>query len=99
MVAGVSIEVLDLCVKRGGWRKGPLVAEFCAEWLLAERELGPDMLPEAFGEWWKDRDVRTAYRRIAAFRELFPELGEQAYPRDLVAEASRPPATVKVAGA
>jgi hypothetical protein len=77
------MEVLTLCVNRGGYRHGRRVAQFIAEWELAVRSIGRNITAEEFGAWWKDSPA-TAYRRLAEFRQLFPELGQHGKPDDLM---------------
>jgi hypothetical protein len=77
------MEVLALCVNRGGYRQGRKVAQFIAEWELVVRDLGREISPEEFGPWWKDHRA-TTYRKLGEFRELFPELGHQGKPDDLM---------------
>jgi hypothetical protein len=76
-------DLIQLCVERGGYRKGAPVAEFVMEWEIAVRKHAGSITIEEFGRWWKD-STRTAYRRLDAFRELFPELGPIATPEALM---------------
>jgi len=77
------MEVLALCVSRGGYRRGRKVAQFVAEWELVVRSHGGPIEVADFAAYWHDH-LATAYRRWAEFRELFPELGEQGKPDDLM---------------
>lgn len=77
------MEVLSLCVNRGGFRKGRRVAQFIFEWELAVRGTGQDITTEEFAAWWRVGPA-TPYRRLAEFRELFPELGEHGKPSQLM---------------
>lgn len=77
------MEVLALCVNRGGYRRGRKVAQFIAEWELAVRSIGREISAEEFAAWWQDHRA-TAFRKLAEFRELFPELGEHGKPDDLM---------------
>jgi len=77
------MEVLSLCVARGGYRSGRKVAQFIAEWELVVRSHGREISIAEFHDWWKDSQA-TAYRRLAEFRALFPELGPQGKPDDLM---------------
>lgn len=76
-------DVLALCVQKGGIRKGRKVAQFIVEWELATRSYGRQISAEEFARWWKEGPA-TTYRRLALFRELFPELGERGKPGDLI---------------
>ena len=76
-------DLLQVCIQRGGYRKGAQVAEFILEWEIAVRKhVGPINISE-FARWWKDSE-RTAYRRLEDYRALFPELGPHATPQDLM---------------
>jgi hypothetical protein len=77
------MEVLALCVNRGGYRRGRKIAQFIAEWELAVRSNGAAIEVADFAEYWGDH-LATAYRRLAEFREAFPELGEHGKPDDLM---------------
>lgn len=77
------MDVLALCVKRGGYRRGGRVAQFITEWELVVRSTGGDINTETFAAWWKEGNA-TAYRRLAEFREMFPELEERGRPSDLM---------------
>lgn len=77
------MEVLALCVNKGGYRRGRRVAQFIAEWELAVRDHGRGLSAEEFARWWRESPA-TAYRRLAEFRELFPELGDHGKPDDLM---------------
>lgn len=76
-------EVLALCIERAGYRRGAQVCQFVWEWELYVRSTQSPGEIEAFSTWWKDSRT-TAYRRLVAFREAFPELGEQGTPNDLM---------------
>lgn len=75
--------LLALCIDRGGYLRGARVAEFIAEWEVAVRKHGRDIGVEEFARWWKD-SYRTAYRRLADFRAMFPELGPAGTPSALM---------------
>ncbi len=75
--------VLALCVDRGGYKTGRRVAQFIFEWELVVRSIERDVSAEEFAGWWKVGNA-TAYRRLADFRGLFPELGERGKPTDLM---------------
>jgi hypothetical protein len=77
------LELIGLCVDRGGYRRGARVAEFVMEWEVAVRKHAGPVTMDEFARWWKD-SPRTAYRRLAEFRDLFPELGEHGTPQDLM---------------
>lgn len=77
------MDVLTLCVNRGGYRKGRRVAQFIFEWELAMRGCGHDLTTEEFANWWRI-GAATPYRRLSEFRELFPELGEHGKPTALM---------------
>jgi hypothetical protein len=77
------LEVLRLCIDRGGYRRGARVAEFITEWEIAVRKHGGPIGIEQFARWWKDSRM-TAYRRQDDFRDMFPELGPDATPEVLM---------------
>lgn len=49
--------------------KATRVGEFIAMWAVAKYELG-EVTTETVGEWW-GMNERTAYRRLAEFREVW----------------------------
>jgi hypothetical protein len=72
----VDPRVIDICIQRAGLRRGPFIAEFIATWAIydAERERsGQAPSVDAFSMWWRERTPRSAYKRLASFREAFPE--------------------------
>ena len=80
MSKGSERTLLEVCVGAAGGdlksiRIGAQVCEFILEWTIATRALGHEPGIEEFGKWWKtsEKGLRTAYRRLALFRELFPE--------------------------
>ena len=73
MIARIDNNLLALCIQRAGWRKGVQVAQFVMEWAICAEDLGHDPGIEEFSAWWRDGSRRTAYRRMEAFREAFPE--------------------------
>lgn len=75
--------LIGVCVDRGGYRRGARVAEFVMEWEVAVRKHAGPVGIEEFARWWRESRM-TAYRRLAEFRELFPELGQEATPNDLM---------------
>lgn len=77
------MEVLALCVNRGGFRCGRRVGQFIAEWELAVRSNGAAIEVADFARYWSEH-LATAYRRLAEFRQLFPELGEHGKPDQLM---------------
>lgn len=56
---------------------------FVHEWAMAEAQLGERIGVERFAAWSSD-STRTAYRRLADFREAFPELGEHGTPSNMI---------------
>ena len=82
MSKGSERTLLEVCVGAAGGnvksiRIGAQVCEFILEWTIATKALGHDPGIEEFGRWWKhsEKMQRTAYRRLALFRELFPDEG------------------------
>lgn len=59
------------------------MAEFIAEWEVCVRSQRRDVSSEEFAAWWKDSRA-TTYRRLAEFREAFPQLGPHATPSALM---------------
>jgi len=65
--------LLELAVERGGYRKGTRVAVFVEQWVLVQQALGrPPATVEEAAAWWHEQP-RQWYRRLAEFRELFPD--------------------------
>ena len=71
--------ILEVCLAAAGGDlqaipKAAKVCEFILEWAVATSALGHNPGIEEFGRWWKhsEKMQRTAYRRLALFRELFP---------------------------
>ena len=94
MSRGRERSILEVCVGAAGgdvksMRKGAQVCEFILEWTFATRALGHDPGIEEFGRWWKNSEKmqRTAYRRLALFRELFPNEDTPARYSALLIEA------------
>jgi hypothetical protein len=87
------IQVLALSVARSNYREGTALAQFIYEWERYVRQAGGPITIED----WPEPRKRTGYRRLATFRVVFPELGEDGTPQDLmrplldrlVAEADR----------
>ena len=77
----IDRDLLAACVERAGFMKGARIAEFIVAWGIAEAELGHEIGIEEFGAWWREKDLRTAYRRLAEMRAAFPEA---VSPHDLV---------------
>jgi hypothetical protein len=73
-----------VCIKRLGYRRGAVCAEFIAEWEVGVRAHGGPLTAEEFAAWWKDSRA-TTYRRLQDFRRAFPELGPKGLPSDLMA--------------
>jgi hypothetical protein len=76
-------EMIGVCVDRAGWRQGPRIAQFVTEWEVCVRKNGGPISTDEFASWWHESRP-TAYRRLAEFRVAFPELGEHAFPHDLM---------------
>lgn len=76
-------QVIAVCIQRAGLLRGPMIAEFIAEWAICAEDLGHEPTTTEFAAWWKDSSERTAWRRISRFREAFPEVGEDGTPGDL----------------
>ncbi len=66
--AGQSL--LELCVGRGGLRKGMRVCSFIIEWAICSGALGREPTVVEFIAWWKAKD-RTVWLRLAEFRGIF----------------------------
>lgn len=56
---------------------------FIHEWAMAEAERGERIGIEWFAAWSPGSN-RTAYRRLAEFRQAFPELGDTGTPSDMI---------------
>lgn len=73
--------LLELCVARAGGNlraipKGSSVAAFVVEWAIASRDRGGPISTATYAEAWSMSE-RHAWRRRAAFHELFPDLDPQ----------------------
>ena len=73
--------LLELCVARAGGNvravpKGSRVATFVVEWALASRDRGGPISTATYAEAWSLSE-RQAWRRRAAFKDLFPEFEPQ----------------------
>lgn len=77
------LQVIGLCIDQCGYRRGARLAEFIAEWEVCVRSYNRDVTSEEFAAWWKDSRA-TTYRRLAEFREAFPQLGPHATPSALM---------------
>lgn len=74
----------SLCFARAGYRHGAELIEFIEEWRRAvEHNDGPVNIEEFIG-WSRRFSRRTTFRRVALFRETFPELGEDGLPDGLM---------------
>lgn len=73
-------QLIAVCIERGGYLRGARMAEFITEWEVAVRKHGRAIGIEEFAHYWK-ASYRTAYRRLADFRELFGDVyGPDATP-------------------
>lgn len=82
--------LLEVCIARGGLLRGALVAEFVIEWTIAAADLGHQPSVNEFAHWWRDRSERTTWRRLAAFKQVFPEFDNPApIAEQLLAEHGR----------
>lgn len=80
-MADKLVSVLELCISRGiesrGMVKGGAIggrsAAFVQEWAWYMQETGDDPGTTAGYSRWAHVPERTAYRRIAEFKELFPD--------------------------
>lgn len=66
---------LELAVRRGGVRRGSDVMAFVMCWAHTEAKLGHRPSIEEYAVDWKVSS-RTAYRELAAFREVWPEFND-----------------------
>jgi hypothetical protein len=65
--------IIDVCIARGGIRKGARVQVFITQWTLASQSMGKPITLDEYSEWWKE-SRSTAFRHQAEFREIFPAL-------------------------
>jgi hypothetical protein len=65
--------LIDVCIARGGVRKGVRVQTFITAWTVASQAMGRPITLDEYAEWWKHSRA-TAFRHQAAFREVFPAL-------------------------
>jgi hypothetical protein len=64
--------LLELCVRRVGFRRGARVGAFVVAWGVARRELGRRPTVEEYAAYWKQPRT-SAFREQEWFREAFPE--------------------------
>jgi len=82
--------LLEVCIARGGYLRGARVAEFVIEWTIAADDLGHQPSANEFAHWWRDRSERTTWRRLAQFKQVFPEFENPApIAEQLLAEGRR----------
>jgi ferric-dicitrate binding protein FerR (iron transport regulator) len=74
------VSLLELCFIRAGGStrsiaKTARVCEFIMAWVFVANELEREPSTSEFARWWKmtEKEERTAWRRLAEYRELFPE--------------------------
>jgi hypothetical protein len=65
--------IIDVCISRGGLRKGVRVQTFITAWTLASQSMGRPITLDEYAEWWK-QPRSTAFRHQAEFRAVFPQL-------------------------
>lgn len=64
---------MEVCIARGGVRKGLRVATFICQWTMAQQSLGRVPMVREYSRWWREPE-RTTYKYLSEFREIFPEL-------------------------
>ena len=79
------LDLVAVCIARaGGLRAGRRMAQFITEWEVAVRANGGPVSADDFAGYWRESRM-TSFRRLAEFRNAFPELGPQAFPHALMA--------------
>lgn len=73
-----------LCISRAGYVGGARLAEFIEEWRRCVEAQGQAVTIEEFIAWTGRLSRRTTFRRVALFRQSFPELGEHGLPDALM---------------
>lgn len=65
-----GVSLLELCVDRGGLRKGVRVCSFIIEWGICAGAMGREPTVVEFRDWWNAKN-RTVWHRLAEFRGIF----------------------------
>lgn len=63
--------LLEELYRRAGFLKAARVGTFILQWTACSRALGAEPTMDEFIDWWGE-PRRTAFRRQAEFREVFP---------------------------
>ena len=79
-----KLAVWMVCVDRAGYRKGAQLVEFIDDWRECVTATGGPTTVEAYAEWTRRYSYRTAYNRLALFRQSFPQLGPSGTPEGLL---------------
>lgn len=77
--------VLEVCIRKGGVRKGTRVATFIVQWAICAQALGREPTQGEYTEYWKEPE-RSSWRQRAEFREIFPALETPQVFADAAAE-------------
>jgi hypothetical protein len=82
---------MALCFERaGGLVAGVRLASFINDWAILEKRKSREITSTEFVQSWSGGRQATAYRRLAMFREAFPEYGEKGTPHSLGFEFPEP---------
>jgi hypothetical protein len=67
-----QVSLLELAVRRVGWRKGMRSMVFAASWCIVSDDKGEAASMADYCEFW-NQPTASAYREREAFMEAFPE--------------------------
>jgi hypothetical protein len=80
--------VFEYCVGQLGVMRGARLAGFIVCWSITSAQQGRAITVEEYAEDWNENE-RTAYRRLAEFRQLFPAWDTPQVIADTVHEQKR----------
>jgi hypothetical protein len=60
------------------------LALFIHSWATVEADFGRTVSPEEFGDYWGHGTKRTAYARLAEFRDVFDPVARTKRPSDVL---------------
>lgn len=82
-VLQTKLALWAVCLQRAG-SQAPQVVEFIDDWRDCVKAHDGPVSWQGYANWTRRYTSRTAYRRLATFREAFPELGPHGSPEDLL---------------
>lgn len=79
-----KLALMTVCVSRAGYIKGGQLVEFIDDWRDCIKAHDGPVSWQGYAKWSRRYSYRTAYRRLALFRQTFPELGPEGSPEQLL---------------